>query len=30
MKTENKKTSERRVVTAEVQGKFVIQSDEQL
>jgi hypothetical protein len=30
VKTENKKTSYRRVVTAEVQGKSVIQSDEQL
>ena len=30
MKTENKKTSYRRVVTAEVQGKSVIQSNEVL
>jgi len=30
VKTENKNTSYRRVVTAEVQGKSVIQSDELL
>jgi hypothetical protein len=30
VKAENKKTSYRRVATAEVQGKSVIQSDEQL